>query len=61
MNAGQVDLPEVFKQRFYRQESNRDIGVAQMTNSRNAVLTVLNADSPPDVLFLGRKFQFSVE
>src|SRR6516164_11248131 len=49
-DTGEVKATKMFQQRFDRQEPNACRSCLQVAYSRQAVLAILHADSPPDVL-----------
>jgi len=49
MDTGQIDVAQIFQQRFYRQESNSSRSTFQRLNPWDAIFSILNAESPPDV------------
>lgn len=55
VDTTEVYRAQVFQQRFDREKADRSIGGTEMIDSREAVLPVLDADTPPDVRLIRRK------
>ena len=49
MNSGEIDRSQVFQERLDGEKADRGVCGAEVVNSREAVLLVLDADTPPDV------------
>ena len=48
-DSGKINLAEIFEQRLDGQEPNLGRRLPQMVNARQAVSSIFDADSPPDV------------
>ncbi len=57
VDAGEVKHPKVFEQRLDREESHLRGRILQIGYAGQAVLAILHAHSPPDVLLFGCETQ----
>src|SRR5271155_4681655 len=60
-NPAQIDVPNVFQQRLNRQKTDYRIGILQIFDARETVLSIFDAHSPPNVRLVSRKPQLRIQ